>query len=172
MTIRALLRLNSNVIDLCYDCRSGLRDAPPNGDLDIDTITDQLRELRDVLENLFKSATTPVGTTGSTSPALKLLNPSALVINELLSRCRNEMSEMETALKQESGRKRVRGPSSSLGSEVILGNLAVNTTALKGLMSGSRTYDADYLGFNLMLIVDTKVRRSKRCWRLWSFSHK
>lgn len=135
------MRLNSNVIDLCYDYRDGRRNAPANGDLDIKTITDQLRELRDVLENLFEAATTPVGTTGSTSMALNSPEPSAPVISELLSRCRKEMSEAETALtlKQEIGRKRVRGPPSSLGSEVILGNLALSATALKGLMSRNQT---------------------------------
>lgn len=138
VTIRVLLRLNAKIIDICYDCRRGLRNAPSHGDLDIDTITDQLRELRDVLENLFKAATTPVGT-GSTSPALTSLEPSELVVNELLSRCKNEMSKMETALKRESGRNTVRRPPSSLGSEVILGNLAMSTTALRGLMGENRT---------------------------------
>lgn len=148
------MRLNANIIDVCHDCRDGLRNAPANGDLDIETITDQLCELRDVLENMFKAATTPVG---AASLALTSRDPSALVVNELLSRCQKDMSEMQIALKQEIGRERTRSPSSSLDSEVILGNLTMSTTALRDLMDGNQAYDARSFGKNLTLIIETKV---------------
>lgn len=154
MTIRALLRLISNVIDICHDYRCGLRNVP-NETLDIDTITDRLCDLRDILESLFKSLTIPAHAAGFTS----------LVVNELLSRCRNEIVEMETTLNQESGRGNVTRLSSAPGLEVILGRLALSTTALKGLIGRNRTYDSNHLGFNLMLIIGTKAVEPEHCWR-------
>lgn len=137
MTIRALLRLNANVIEICYDHRGGLGNAPVDGGLDIDTITNQLRELRDVLENLYISVT-PIGAVGSTSLALPPLGPSEPMINELLSKCKEEMGEMEAALKRESGGRRGRVTNSSQGYEAILGNLSMSITDLKSLMGGNK----------------------------------
>ena len=134
MTIRALLRLNANVIEICYDCRGALGNAPVDGGFDVDMVTNQLRELRDVLENLYISVT-PIGAVGSTS---RPLGPSEPMINELLSKCREEMGEIEAALKQENSGRRGRGANSSQGYEAILGNLSMSATDLKSLMGGNK----------------------------------
>lgn len=116
--IRTLLRLTTNLIDICYDCRSGVRSISEDKSLDIDRATTQLRELRDVLENLFDSwlATKP-----------KSLTRAA---HELLLRYKNEMSGLEATLMQGNGRETARELPSSLGSEVIM-NLTLINKALR-----------------------------------------
>lgn len=118
--IRGLLRLTTNLIDICYDYLSGVRSTSNDEGLDMARVTDELRELRAVLENLF-----------SVSLATK---PESFtrVANELLLRCDNEMSGMKAALKHESGRDREQLPSSP--SSEVIGNLTLITTALRDLI--------------------------------------
>lgn len=91
------------------------------------------------MEDLFEAATTTKGgPTASASLALTTLEPSNPEINELLSRCRKDMSRLEAKLKQYSGQKKIRGPPPSTGLEVVLRDLALSTTALKDVTAGDR----------------------------------
>lgn len=167
--IRALMRHNADVIDICHDYRSGLRNADVAEDLNLDEITDQLRELRDILEDLFKATTyTPRSANGSTSLGLVAPEPPPLVVNELLARCKSEMSGMETALKQASGRKRIRGQPSSQDPKAILRNLALSATALKSLMGEAQTYESNSFDMHPKLIRCLKVPHSQHCQGVFS----
>lgn len=86
---------------------------------------DQLSELRDVLEQLFKAAIAGV-------------DLRADQVNRLLSKCKSEIDELETAFKQENGRKRIKGSPSSLDLDLTLTTLAANTSALRGIIDTYR----------------------------------
>lgn len=118
--IRAFLQLTTNVIDTCYDCRSGVKNTDVIEHLDLEQITDELRELRDVLEGLFKTAVASI-----------TLKPSA-DISELLSNCRADISRLRGVLQQDAD----TGSGSSFDQQMVLSNLAVNVTALRGVMKG------------------------------------
>lgn len=133
VNIRSLLKLTTDLIDICYDCRSGMRDIPDDDPFDFEQASDQLIELRDVLEKLFKAAKT----NDTRSPGIGL---SVDVVNGILPKCRDEIKEMETALKQESGRKRIKGPSPSFNPQLILTKLASSTTALRSGMAANERY--------------------------------
>lgn len=134
--IRSLLRLTSNVIDICYDYRSGLRSAPAIEDSDIDRVTNQLHGVRDTLENLFRAATTQG--TGSSSLALATLEPAGSDVSGLLSSCRSEMHRLEDVLQQETGLR-------SLNSGMVMSTLAGVVTALRSAIDGGRGYDPGFL---------------------------
>lgn len=125
--IRSLLKLTTDLIDICYDHRAGTSNILANESIDFEQISDQFAELRDLLEKLFKAATT------NASHQLGI-GPSVDLVNGILSRCRNEINELETVLKRESGRKRIQGPSSSFNPQVMLTDLASSTTALRDAM--------------------------------------
>lgn len=120
------LQLTTNLTDICYDCCSGLRANPASEELDIEQATDQLSELRDVLETLFK-----VTISSLHLPGLGLLLDQ---VNELLSKCRSELSKLETALKREKDGKRMEGSSSTLDWVVTLTTLAMKVSALRGIV--------------------------------------
>lgn len=130
------MRLATNLIDICYDCRSGIRDTPGQGHLDIDGITDQLLGLRNLLDDLFRAATTA----GVKSLAAMTLESSGNAIDGLLVKCREEVNELEFALTQADGREWCGGPSSSFNSEGILSRLALSTSALRGVIDGGQQY--------------------------------
>ena len=99
--IRSLVKITSDLINLCFeshDCRSDMRDTLFDESIDFEQASDHLVELRDILEKLRKSATT------NNSHSLGI-GPSLDVVKGLLLKCKNEISEMETVLKLESGRK-------------------------------------------------------------------
>lgn len=124
------MQLTTNLIDICYDCSSGLRTNPASNELDIEQATDQLDELRDVLARLLKTTTAGVHLPGS-----ELLVDQ---VNDLLSRCRSELNTLEAALKQESGKKKVKGPTSSLDWGGTLTTLGAKTNTLRGIMETNR----------------------------------
>lgn len=128
---RLLLKQTTDLIDICYDCRSGMRTKPESEDLNIEQTTDQLCNLRDVLERLFKASTDGA-----------LLEGTDL-IHGIISRAKNQLSEVEAALKQESGRKRIRGPLLSFNSAGALTNLGSSTKSLRGALDTIQRYVKD-----------------------------
>ena len=60
--IRSLLKSTNDLIDICYDCRSGTRDTLAKESVDFEQASDHLVELRNNLEKLFKAAVTIVPT--------------------------------------------------------------------------------------------------------------
>lgn len=124
--IRALLQLVGHLKDICYDSLSGSRTQTSNDNLDIEQISDQLTELRDVLEQLFKVAIAGVHPSGST--------PLADQINDLLAKSKSDITDMEIALKQESGRKRIKRSSPSPDFQLTLTDLVANTIALRNIV--------------------------------------
>lgn len=136
VTIRGLLRLTTKTLDICYDCRSGLKDAPAHQHVIIERTTDHLCDLRDVLEKLFK-ATTAASTAGADSPAIF---PSLNVVNELFSKCEMRIMSLEGVLEQgalDLG-KGLQTTSSSPNLGVIFDELALSTIDLKSLVDGGR----------------------------------
>ena len=151
--IRSLLKITNDLIDLCYeshDCRSDMRDTLSDESIDFEQASDHLVELRDILEKLRKAAKT-------NSPHSLDIGPSLYVVNGLLLKCKNEISEMETVLKLESGRKRIRGSSSSFDPQAILTGLALSTTALRGVVEENLRCVRTLACGNPMLIVYTKA---------------
>lgn len=136
------MRSTTNLIDICYDCRSGIRNTAALGHLDVDGTTDQLLGLRTALDELFRAVTTRA--TGASSAASTTLESSEDAIDGLLVKCRNEVNELESALVKESGRKVLSG-SSSLSAKAILGNLALSTSALRSVIGGGRQYVSSFL---------------------------
>ena len=134
--IRSLLKITNDLIDICYesyDGRSGANDTLTKESVDFMQASGQLVELRSNLDNLFGAA----ATNGTHSLGI---GNSVDVVIELLSRCKDDVNKMETMLKQKSGRKRVRRPSSSFDQEAILTGLASSTNALKEAMEGNFQY--------------------------------
>ena len=116
--IRLLLKITNDLIDICYeshDCHNEMR---------FKQAADELVELRDILEKLRRA----VATNGDHQVGIR---PSVDVVNGLLSKCRDEINQIETML---SGRKRIKGPSSSFDLQATLTGLASSTTALKGIL--------------------------------------
>lgn len=110
-----------------------MNDSFADESMDSEQASDRFVELREVLEKVFKAATTS---------GVQLLGArlSVDVVDGLLSRCKDEIRKMETALKQESGRKRMRGPSPSLNPELTLNGLASCTVALRNTMDANQRY--------------------------------
>ena len=128
--IRSLLKITNDLIDICYDSydgRSGTSDTLAKESVDFMQASGQLVELRSNLDNLFGAAVT------NGTHSLGIGNSVDAVI-ELLSRCEDDVNKMETMLKQKSGRKRVKGPSSSFNQEAILNGLASSTNALRAVV--------------------------------------
>ena len=128
--IRSLLKITNDLIDICYesyDSRSGASGTLTKESVDFMQASGQLVELRSNLDNLFGAA----ATNGTHSLGI---GNSVDVVIELLSRCKDDVNKMETMLKQKSGRKRVKGPSSSFNQEAILNGLASSTNALRAVV--------------------------------------
>lgn len=125
MNIRLLLKQTNDLIEICYDCHVGMRNISGSEDFDIEQATDHLSRLRDVLEKLFKAATSGGRSLGSD------------LTHGLLSIVKEQISEMEKALNQESGRKRIKGISSSFDLDVILRGLASSTATLSGVVEAN-----------------------------------
>ena len=71
-SVVAVLQATSAVISVCYDYTAALKNAP----WELTELSDELKSLRDVLENLAqlaKPATTPGSVAKSRLPSLKLL---------------------------------------------------------------------------------------------------
>ena len=96
--IRSLLKITNDLIDTYYESYDALPEE----------FFDQLVKLRSDLQNLFKVA----ATNGAHSLGI------GISVDELLSRYKDEISEMETMLKQKS-LERIKGQSSSLKSQAI-----------------------------------------------------
>ena len=134
--IRSLLKITNDLIDICYDSYggcSGTSDTFSKESVDFRQASGRLVELRNILDSLFEAAAT------NGAHSLSIGNSVEVVI-ELLSRCKDDVNKMETMLKQKSGRKRVRRPSSSFDQEAILTGLASSTNALKEAMEGNFQY--------------------------------
>ena len=111
---------------------------------DFNQTFNQLVELCDVLEKLFKAP----ATNGPHSPG------TGLSVG-LLSRCKDVTSEMETALKQEIDQK---GSSSSVNPQVILSGFA---SALRGVIAENQRY----VYRSPMLTMYTKALHRNQCWK-------
>ena len=134
--IRSLLKITNDLIDICYDSYdgcSGTSDTFAKESVDFRQASGRLVELRNILDSLFEAAAT------NGAHSLSIGNSVDVVI-ELLSRCKGEINKMETMLKQESGQKRIKGPSSSFDQEAILTGLASSTNALKAVTEGNFQY--------------------------------
>lgn len=130
MRVRELLRLTTNLIDICYDCRIRVGSSPVNDDLIIEQTSDRLSDLRDILEKVFKATIAGVHLPG--------MGPLVDEVYGVLLKCRNELNELEAVLKQEDGRKRIEKSSSWPDFEVTLTTLATNTTSLRGILDTER----------------------------------
>ena len=125
--IRSLLKITNDLIDICYDSydgRSGTSDTLAKESVDFMQASGRLVELRSNLDNLFGAAAT------NGTHSLGIGNS----VDVVLSRCEDDVNKMETMLKQKSGRKRVKGPSSSFNQEAILNGLASSTNALRAVV--------------------------------------
>ena len=111
--IRSLLKITNDLIDICYESYDALAEE----------FSDKLVKLRSNLENLFKIA----ATNGANSLGI------GISVDELLSRYKDEISEMETMLKQKS-LERIKGQSSSLNSQAVPTSPAPSTNAPKGVV--------------------------------------
>ena len=134
--IRSLLKITNDLINTCYesyDGRSGTNDTLAEESVDFRQASGQLLKLRNILDSLFDAA----ATNGAHSLGIGI---SVDVANKLLSRCKDDINKMESMLKQKSGRKRIKGPSSSFNQEAILTALASNTNALKAVVEGNFQY--------------------------------
>ena len=118
-------KLTNSLIEICQEFRCGVKDVPAGGSIDHQQVSGQLTELRGVLEELLNAAPT------DDSQSLGL---SAEALNGQLARCRDELREMEAPLKQGSGMKRIKGPTSS-NSPTVLNDLAPITTDLRNSMA-------------------------------------
>lgn len=132
VNIRSLLKQTNDLIEICYDFHIGMRSIPDGEEFDIEQVNDRLSELRDVLEKLFKTSTSGDQSVGSD------------LISGPLSTVKNQLSEMEVALKQDSGRKRTKGPSSIFDPRITLAKLGSNTTALREAMDVPQRYVPDW----------------------------
>ena len=137
--IQPLLKVTIDLISIYYNCLSGAREVHPD---DFDQTFDQLVELCDVLEKLFKA----LATNGPHSLG------TGLSVG-LLSRCKDVTSEIETALKQEIDRK---GSSSSVNPQVILSGFA---SALRGVIAENQRY----VYRSPMLTMYTKALHQNQC---------
>lgn len=126
-----------NLIDICYDCRSGIRGTPAIGHLDIDRTVDQFLGLRNVLEDLFRAATTPQATRANSMAVASLMSPQD-TIGGLLIKCRNEVDELESALDSEQVESGNKGNERPFSLETTLSNLALSIGALRGVIDGGR----------------------------------
>ena len=120
--IQSLLKTTTGLIDICYEC-SGMGYTLADESIDLEQVSDQLVELLSVLKELFK--------------AVKANTPDSLDIgvsvDVVLSRCKDEISEVDVMLKRKSGRKRIEG---SFDSPVNLTNLASSITTLRKVVEG------------------------------------
>ena len=132
--IRSLLKLTTDLLDICRDHETETRDFLTNESINVGQADDQLVKLRDVLEKLFKAAKT-----NGARPLLGIV-PSVDVLNKLLSTCRNNINQVETALKQQSSQKRIKGPSPSSNPQEILTRLASSVVDLGRVMEGNQRY--------------------------------
>lgn len=117
------MRLTTDLVDVYDNSRGELRTEEH---IDIDQTTDQLSGLLDVLEKLLKAVTDPMEPT--------TLAPATDEINGLLTKCKQDIGELETAIKRQSGWQSMKGQSSTWSSEMILSNLASSTTALRDIV--------------------------------------
>ena len=120
--IQSLLKTTSGLIDICYECSGTLVDES----IDLERVSDQLFELLSILKELFKAAK------ANTLDSLDI----GLSVDVVLSRCKDEISEVDVILKRKSGRKRIEGSSSSFGPPVNLTNLASSITTLRKAVEG------------------------------------
>ena len=111
--IRSLLKITNDLIDTCYESYDALAEE----------FSDKLVKLRSNLDNLFKVA----ATNGAHSLGI------GISVDELLSRYKDEISEMETMLKQKS-LERIKGQSSSLNSQAVPTSPAPSTNAPNGVV--------------------------------------
>ena len=111
--ILSLLKIVNDLINICYESYNTLAEES----------SDQLVKLRSNLENLFKVA----ATNGAYSLGIEIS------IDELLSKYKDEMSEMETVLEQKS-LERIKGQSSFSNPQAILTGLASGTNAPRGVV--------------------------------------
>ena len=116
-------KLTNSLIEICQEFCCGVKDVLADDYIDHRQVSDQLTELRGVLEELLNAATT------DDSQSLGLL-----AANGQLARCRDELRKMEAPLKQGSGMKRIKGPTSS-NSPTVLNDLAPITADLRKLMA-------------------------------------
>ena len=131
--ILSLLKHTNRLLDICYDRETETREILTNESIDVGQASNQLVKLRDVLEKPFKAAKTD----GARPPGIV---PSVDVLNKLLSTCRNSINQVETALKQQSSQKRIKGPSSSSNPQEILTSLASSVVDLGRVMEGNQQY--------------------------------
>ena len=110
--IRSLLKITNDLIDTCYESYDTLAEE-----------SDKLVKLSSNLQNLFKVAAI------NSAHSLGI----GISVDELLSRYKDEISEMETMLKQKS-LERIKGQSSSLNSQAIPTSPAPSTNAPKGVV--------------------------------------
>ena len=110
--IRSLLKITNDLIDTCYESYDTLAEE-----------SDKLVKLSSNLQNLFKVA----ATNGAHSLGI------GISVDELLSRYKDEISEMETMLKQKS-LERIKGQSSSLNSQAVPTSPAPSTNTPKGVV--------------------------------------
>jgi hypothetical protein len=99
-SIIAMIQLSGVVINICYDYRSGVKNAPR----DAATIRDEVASLRDVLEQLANAAEAEIAADSSRLTALELLNKP----DGLLVKCRTELAALEAKLKPTTGWKAAR----------------------------------------------------------------
>ena len=123
--IRSLQTLTTGLIEICYDIRYRLKDVPAEDSIGYQQASDQLIALRDVLAKLFDAAM------ANDSQSLGI--DISADVNGHLARCRDKLNEMETVLKRDSGRKRIKGPASS-ESPMVLIDLSPSITALRESM--------------------------------------
>ena len=116
-------KLTNSLIEICQEICCGVKDVLADDYIDHRQVSDQLTELRGVLEELLNAATTDDS---------QVLGLSA--VNGQLARCRDELRKMEAPLKQGSGMKRIKGPTSS-NSPTVLNDLAPIIADLRKLMA-------------------------------------
>lgn len=93
---------------------------------DIDRTTDQLSELRDALEKIFKATTTPRPSGAASLPSA--VQDSENTVHEILTNCRIEINKLVDMLR--AGTDRFSSP----GLGVVLSGLARIAIALRGVM--------------------------------------
>jgi hypothetical protein len=93
-SIIAVIQATSKVVSLCYDYRSGLKNAPS----EMKQLTDEITSLRDILESILKLVDEG-GTEYTYLPTLKILTQS----DGVLPKCKAEMTLLETDLKPVTG---------------------------------------------------------------------
>lgn len=150
--IQSLLNITADLIKICFDCNYTLADES----IDLEQVSDQLVELLRILKPFKAAAANSLGN-----------GLSADVVDGLLSRCKSEMSRMETMLKRKSGRKRIEGSSSSFDPQTIT-SLVSSITALREVVEGycrcvctfAKKYNADNVHKGPLLIPMSEIRGS------------